>query len=278
MKFPYVTVNEITPKLHGFYKISHEAYHQGPGISSSRLKKALVSRAAYEHPDNTDSTALAFGRAFHMAILEPGLYQHTYRTFKGASRNSKAWDDFSMQMRAMDKEAILESEVEQINGMIAAIQDHPEYGNLPDCDSEIMAITTCKETGLQIKCKSDLFGGAIVDFKSTSSGLTSSDFLYEVVKYKYHLSAAFYQDIIATLTGEKLPFIAVPVTKKAPFECEFYALSDELLEEGRKLYKAALRTIRNWEGVEKTVKRLRVLHSTPRVAYSTDDILDFLGG
>ncbi len=283
MKFPYVTIQDIAPEHTGFYRISHEAYHRGIGISSSRVKKALKSYDAYTQAVDEDSQALAFGRAFHMAILEPELYRKRYKLFDGASRNSKAWDIFSADAEKDGREALLASEHIQIGHMIGCIDSHPEYAKLPTFDSEIMAIARCPDTALQLKCKADLFGHAIVDFKTTSSGVTPADFMHDVVKWNYHVSAAFYQDIIERLTGERLPFILVPVTKKAPFECEFYTLSAELLDEGRKLYKAALHRIAKWSVMQpetrtRVEKKMRVLHPNARVLYSTVDTLAFIEG
>lgn len=283
MKFPYISVPAITPEMSGFYRISHEAYHAGPGISSTRVKKALQSYAAYSHLFDEDSEALAFGRAFHMAMLEPDLYSMQYRTTPLASRRSKAWDDFAAFQKTAGRQPLLESEDVTISEMITCIRGHPEYAKLPGFDAEIMGITQCAETGLQIKCKADLFGAGIVDFKSTSGGVTASDFMGDIVRWRYHVSAAFYQDIIAQLTGERLPFIVIPVTKKAPFECEFYRLSDALLEEGRKLYKAGLRRIKGWlslspERLATVDKHMRVLHPTARVLYGTTETLTYIEG
>lgn len=279
MKFPYASVDSITHDLNGFYRISHEAYHSGPGISSSRLKKALVSWAAYVHKGEYDSAALAFGRAFHMAILEPDLFDNRYAIYTGAVRRGKSWDDF--QERAKGFEILTTEESWTIDGMIQAVRSHPEFARLPKFDAEIMAITTCPETHFKIKCKADLFGHAIVDFKTTSSGLQPGEFLNDIIKWRYHVSAAFYQDIIQLLTGERLPFVVVPVTKKAPYECEFYNLSDEILEEGRKLYKAALRRIKKWSSIDSDKiyaadKRMRTLYPSQRLMYSTQELLDFV--
>jgi hypothetical protein len=218
-----------------------------------------------------------------MHLLEPGLALEAYRRIDLATRKSKAWDLFAAECHAKGKEPLLDCEDDQIMLMCGAIYLHPEYAKLPEFDAEIMAINRCPDTGLQIKCKADLFGHAIVDFKSTSSGVTPAEFLNDVIKWNYHVSAAFYQDVIWLCTGERLPFVVVPVTKKAPFECEFYTLSDEMLEEGRKLYKAGLKRIRNWslwpESERITAeKKMRTLYPNGRLLYSTLDTLRFIEG
>lgn len=279
MKFPYQTIAHIAPDTpQGLYRISHEAYHQGAGLSSTKVKKALKSRAIFDTPQE-DSDAMAFGRAFHAALLEPELYSKKYSKAPLATRKSKAWDDFSRACGFSGLEPMLTHEHIDIMDMVHAIKSHPEYAALSRHDAEIAAISRCPDTGLLIKCKADLFGHAIVDFKSTSDGLRPSEFINSVLKWDYHVSAAFYQDIMFQVLGERLPFIVVPVTKKDPIECEFYTLGDDVIAEGRKLYKGALRRIAKWRGPAPVQeKRMRTLAANARMIYTTVDTLDFIEG
>lgn len=269
--------------MNGFYRIDHEAYHTGLGLSSSRVKKALHSYAAYHHEDTYDSASLAFGRAFHASLLEPGAFAAKWVTAPdfGGHPNSTAFREAKRNWydSHRGKEILTAEDARTIEAMVDAVHAHPEYAHLPHFDAEIMGITTCALTGLLIKCKVDFFGHAIIDFKSTSSGLTPSDLLNDIIKWKYHVSAAFYQDIITQITGERLPFIIVPVTKKAPFECEFYTLSSELLAEGRKLYQTALRQIKIWQDHGKPAeKTMRTLYPNARLLYSARETIEFIEG
>ncbi len=282
MKFGFPLVTQIEHGMRGFYRIGHDEYHNGVGISSTKIKKALVSYAAYVQEDTFDSAALAFGRAFHAALLEPELFAATYVVAKDipGNKNSNAYKaEFAAWGESVaGKEIISIEDAAAIAQMIETIKAHSEYGQIGPANSEVMAITTCKETGFHIKCKIDLFSASITDFKSTSSGLSPADVINDMVKWKYHVSAAFYQDIVYDLTGERLPFRVIPVTKKAPFDCEFYQLSDELLEEGRKLYKAGLKRIARWASApeSRTTKTMRTLYPSARVVYNTKDVLDFI--
>lgn len=286
MKFPYRTVSAITPDLHGFYRISHEAYHDGLGISSSRIKKALMSRAAYTHREETDSSALAFGRAFHAALLEPDLFASRWavaQRFPGhpnSNEHKAAKEEWFRHHQG--REILSADDATIISEMLRTVKSHPFFEALGLGDTEIMAISTCPDTQLKIKCKADVLGAAITDFKTTSSGVRASDFLQDVVKWGYHVSAALYQDIVADHVGERLPFVVVPITNKAPFECEFYKMSDEILDEGRKLYKAGLRRIKRWENESESdtnsKKVLRTLYPNARVLYTTKDTIDFIEG
>ncbi len=281
MKFSYPTVDTITCDLRGLYRISHDAYHVGPGISSSRLKKALISHASYISEDKIDSAALTFGRAFHAALIEPNVFAQEWTVlpeFEGHP-NSNAYKStrFEWLKENQGKQVLDRESNATIISMLGTVKSHPEYAGIAGHSAEIMGVTQCLDTGFLIKCKCDLLGHNIVDFKTTSSGITKSEFMYDVVKWRYHVSAAFYQDIISSIVGYKLPFWIIPVTKKAPFECEFYELSDDLLEEGRKLYKAALRRIKRWETVKPAGdKKLRMLQPNSRMINETREIIEFI--
>jgi hypothetical protein len=282
MKFAYPKIEAISPDMRGFYQIDHDAYHTGPGISSTRVKKALISYAHYHHVQ-PDTEALAFGRAFHAALVEPEAFAAQWVKMpridghpnSNAYKAEKAdWLSANVGRNVMSDEVAA-----TIDYMVTAVREHPEFAKLAGFDAEIMGITHCNETGLQTKCKVDLFSNVIVDFKTTSSGLSPSETLNDIVKWRYHVSAAFYQDIIYALTGERLPFLVVPVTKKLPFECEFYQLSSEVLEEGRKLYKAGLRRIKKWQDSQKSEEKcLRMLYPNGKMLYSTQDTINFLEG
>lgn len=283
MRFEYPNVTAITPQLEGFYRIDHEAYHAGPGISSTRVKRALGSYASYIM-EREDTDALAFGRAFHMALLEPLLFAHTYVPPPSINghKNSNAYKaDYAAWLQSIEgRIPISNDDWEAIFAMVKSVGNHPLC---PAAKSvEIMGITTCPETGYQLKCKADVFDGVIVDYKSASGPISDAEFTNEVLKWRYHVSAAFYQDIFWRLTGERFRFIVVPVQKKAPYECEYYELPEEFLTEGRRLYKAGLKRMRKWESMPESArflsdKRKRVLRPTPRLLYTTTDILNFIG-
>lgn len=283
MNFGYPVIQQITSDLHGFYRIDHEAYHQGLGISSTKVKKALTSYKQFYHEENYDSAALAFGRAFHAYLLEPELFAAKWGVVPeiAGNKNSNAYkEEYARKVSELQgRELISAEDFRSIKQMAAVARAHPDFPK--DFDAEIMAVATCPETGLLLKCKSDMFKSAIVDFKTTSVGLKPAEFLNDMTKWGYHVSAAFYQDVIALVIGERLPFDVVPVLKpdaqgKRAIDCEIYRLSDDLLDQGRQLYKAGLRQILKWQNNQPETKRKRVLYPNARMVYSTKDILEFI--
>lgn len=288
MKFAYPKISTIDMNTSpGFYSMTNEAYHAGSGLSSSRVKKALESHAAFHAPPPEPTDAMAFGTAFHCALLEPEVFAAKYVRAKAieGNKNSNAYKaELAAWISSVpDGSTILSTDdFDTIQAMVAVVKDHPEWARMPAYDCELTAIASMD--GMQVKCRADSFGSAIYDFKTTSGLVTPGPFSWAVMEFGYHVSAAFYQDIFHLLTGERLPFIIVPVSKpgrSGVIDCEYYELSDGVLAEGRKLYQCAMRRISRWYSEpqhHKTEKRIRLLNPTTNMLYRTTEIIDFLEG
>ena len=76
----------------GIYSgISNDAYHSGPGDSSSRIKTALTSAAHYLAYKSTDATpAMALGTAIHALVLEPDTWRNELVIAPDINRRTKA--------------------------------------------------------------------------------------------------------------------------------------------------------------------------------------------
>lgn len=283
----YPRVSEITDDLEGLYRIDHEPYHRGPGISSSSVKDALVSQGDYYYNrvnPKEPTPAMAFGTAFHMALLEPDLFEKRYVVppeFSGAGMKARkeAW-----QAEHDGAEIIKADDQAKLDAMVLSVTSHPLWSTFKTFDRELMAIERDKNSGLLLKCKADLIGSCIVDVKTTSSAASPSEFRQACRFFGYHTSAAFYQDLVASVTGIKMRFIHVVVEKSAPHGAAFYEMTDEFLAEGRKLYHAGLDQIILWNN---KMHRGKSIHSygvgviplapNAQVLYNTKDVLENIG-
>ena len=56
-----------------YHSISNDSYHNGPGISSSQIKKAINQSAGHAlfKSESKTTPAMAFGTAFHTYAMEP---------------------------------------------------------------------------------------------------------------------------------------------------------------------------------------------------------------
>ncbi len=214
-----------------------------------------------------------------MAVLEPDLFAGRWAVAPRFDRRYKTGKAAAEEWEAANvgKETLTSDEMDQIEAMAAALRRHPKWADLASYVPEVMIIRQDQETGLQLKCKADLFGGAIVDVKTTMCA-APMDFERSVLNFGYHISTAFYQDLAFVETGVRLPFIHVAVEKKPPFGVAFYELSPEYLAEGRKLWQAGARRIAAWatrtDQVASYGTEIRVLHPKPRVIYRTQEYLD----
>lgn len=273
--FNYPTIPAITYDTpSGFYRINNDAYHASPGLSSSRIKSAIKGYAHYTKPqEQTD--AMAFGTAFHAAMLEPDEWAK-YRVSPDVDKRSKAYKDWVASLPD-GSQIISYDDADLIRRMCAAVLQHLDWPGLVG-HNEVAAVARMGET--LVKCKADAIAGQIVDLKSTSGAVTPGAFMRSVVDFGYHTSAAFYQDIFHLLTGERLPFVIIAVSKN-PVDVEIYELSEEVLEKGRALYQAGMRRIARWGADAASVKlekRKRVLHPTSYMLYNATETLEFIGG
>lgn len=285
MSFTYPTLTALSPETpRGLYKIGHEAYHDGPGISSSDIKNALVSYGYYAYKKEADEEprpSLEFGKAFHMALLEYDLFADTYRVAPDVDRRTKdgkaKWADFLAELGG-SRRAISADDWESIFTLTRAVREHPRWTDVGNLSAEIAAIAPCATHGIR-KCKPDLLGSAIIDVKTTICA-APWEFNKAVTRFGYHISAAFYQDVIKEVTGESLPFVFIVVEKKPPFGVAFYTLSDEYLREGRLLYQAGLARISKWDNMPPERRALhygssiQVLTPTAGTLYRTKDLIE----
>jgi hypothetical protein len=280
MLFGYQKVEEITENLHGLYIIDHEKYHAGPGLSSTKVKKALGSPEEYFHQEDTDTAALKFGRAFHAFTLEPDVWQNEFvvqEMFPGHP-NSNLYKEAKAEWIAnvaQGRQIVSQEDFKTINLMADEVHNHPDFDH-SKFTAEVMAIAKCPRTGLLLKCKSDMFSGDIVDIKSTSGKVTPHGFINDIVKYNYHVSAAFYVDVTEMASGIRPKFFLMPVSKKAPFICERYQIGEDLLHEGRLLYQAALDRIKKWNGKIPNYKKTHIINANNWVRSKSKDIISYL--
>jgi len=81
----------------------------------------------------------------------------------------------------------------------------------------------------------------IVDLK-TCDDLTW--FEADARRFRYHNQLAFYQSVLAEVTGELVPVHVVACEKKEPYRCGVWRVSDDTLAIARKENEAAIRRLK----------------------------------
>ena len=220
--------------------MTEQEYRQHPAVNKSTLWEMRKSPAHYkwvlEHPRD-DTAALKFGRAFHMAVLQPEEFNSSYLIAPDIDRRTKAgreaWQQFVSE--AGNKELISQSDYDMINGMYEAIWTNDDAkALLEECETEKPVFWVDDATGIECKCKMDAVKpGTLVDLKSCCDASTNA-FLREALRYGYDVQSAHY------LRGYRSLNLAVPnatfwfiaVEKTPPYAVNVIRASDAFIDRG----------------------------------------------
>lgn len=221
--------------------LSNADYHAHPAVSKSGLDQIRRSPLhywnRYLNPDRIiepPTPAMILGSALHARVLEPALYNDEYIVApEGIDRRTKEgklrWADFEAESEGR---VILKAEdALQIESMAAAVHRHPAARailRLPGkCEQSYF--WTDETSGEKCKCRPDWHSDdrqLIADVKTTEDA-SPRGFMRSVMKYRYHVQAAFYSQGIG---AEQ--FVLIAVEKKSPFAVAVYATPLELFERG----------------------------------------------
>ena len=242
--------------------MSSEDYFAHPAISRSGLSKINRSPRHFL-TQQSETTAMLEGKAFHCAVLEPDHFNHRYSVApSGIDRRTKegkaSWTEFVESSKGT---IVLTAEQgEKIKDMQAGLNDVSIVSDLlADGRAEVSAFWQEKCRGLDIKCKcrpdfvsSD--GEWMVDLKTTSGFADPESFSKTVANFAYHSQAAWYLRGWEAVSGILPTFVFVVVENKAPWGVAAYTLDESAIAEGWLRSLAALRKFADWvaEGCEDT--------------------------
>lgn len=253
--------------------LTNAEYHAHPAVSKSGLDQVRRSPLhfwnRYLNPNRIiepPTPAMVLGSALHARVLEPTLYADEFIVApEGVDRRTKEgklrWADF--EAKADGKTVIKAEDAAQIEAMAAAVHAHPAARTilrLPgQCEQSYF--WTDEATGEACKCRPDWHSDdrrLIADVKTTEDA-SPRGFIRSVMKYRYHVQAAFYS---SSLKAEQFLFIAVE--KRPPYCVAVYATPPELIERGLKEAVEDLRLIatcraeNRWPGYGDEIQALAV--------------------
>jgi exodeoxyribonuclease VIII len=221
------------------HKMTHAEYLSAPGVSASTLK-TIIENPAKLFVDQKESEAMAFGTAFHMAVLEPELFKINCVVAPQVDRRTKAGKaEFELFSSSCEGKIILSpEEYDRIRFMTDKVLSHRVASNLLDgSEKEISIFRDCSITGLSRKSRADILKrhiSTVADLKTIRD--CSRDYISkEIVARRYFLSAAYYLDNFDCET-----FVWVFVGKEPPFQVETYYAGEKTIRAGRDLYLKAL--------------------------------------
>ena len=229
-------------------KDTNEEYHSKKDyISASGLK--MIAKKSVHHYLNADfksTPSMAFGTAVHTAIYEPSEFYKDYHIIPKTDRRTKAGKELyaEHQAKAEGKEVLDEADHQRILTILKNLDKNQQAKDYVLGEKELSHYLEYE--GIKVRVRPDCVNkvaGFISDVKTCQDNSPRA-FLSDVYKYKYHIQAAFYMDM---LNVNKLVFIAIETN--APYSVENYVLSDELIEKGRQEYKKA---IADWKYYQET--------------------------
>ncbi len=229
--------------------ITFAEYRAVPAVNASSLKAMILDReeakysaAAYhhiqEHP-RTDTAALAQGRAFHCAALEPLAFPTRYLVYDG-ERRGKDWTDFHDSAPA-GAEILTRTEYDAVVDMAEAVLGDDAAARLLTGGEPEQTITWTDEvTGLPCKCRADYLGGYhVTDLKSTKD-VSTRELSKAIYYYAYDVQAAHYLAGHRAEFGTEAEFWFVWCSKEEPREVRVGRLCEDAVWAGEELRRELL--------------------------------------
>ena len=225
------------------YNETDSAYRAAEGLSKSAIDRLLRCPAEYKAGAPFDTSSLAFGRALHMAVLQPENFRQAYRAaqFSGATKAGKA----ERQEAAAAGQTVLSAgDWSKIAAMRQNIQAHPLAGRLLRAgwpEASIYWDEPDPVSGVPRQCKGradwladDPDTGAVwlVDVKTTSGALSAQGLARHVAEYRYHRQAAWYTRGVERNARRVQGFVFIFTSTQAPHLCACCKLDGDALTIG----------------------------------------------
>jgi hypothetical protein len=172
-------------------------------VSNSRLsafKRSPAHLITYLTTDKIQTPAMAFGSAFHMALLQPDLFPSSYAVAPDLDRRSKEgklqYDKFVYE--ADGKTVISTADYAIIDEMLQATMANTIASELLSSCKQFEAEFSWNnaDTGTPMRGFIDAIGpNYIIDIKTTTNADPQS-FQWDIFRNYYHRQAAIYLDAI----------------------------------------------------------------------------------
>lgn len=236
----------------GVYKIPVSLYREIDAVNFSSLKHMGESAKSYlwhkDHPIE-ETAAMAFGTAFHSAVLEPDKFADEYVCApEGHDGRTKEGKAFKAELEAQGQILLSRDQMAQIQEMAGNFRGHPLIGPYltEPGTPEITFIWNDAETGLLCKGRLDrlLDDGRIFGVKTTTK-FNARQFASHAWELAYQAQWAFYYDGAIALGLTVPEIVEGVVSTNGPYDAALYVVDDDILKRGRIMYRSWLRTLAN---------------------------------
>jgi hypothetical protein len=233
--------------------LPHDAYLAHPALSASGAKTLVrpggPARFRHERDNPRPPTdAMDLGTAAHAAVLGTGP---TIAVVDADSWRTKAAQQQRDQARAEGLVPMLFTDARKVADMAAALRAHPIASRLlhPDTGApEVSLFYRDPQYGVDRRCRVDFLRDPdpngrllLVDYKTTKSADPAA-VDRAVADYGYHLSGAWYRDVIVGLgLARSVPVVLVFQETSAPYLVHVVELDAPWLRIGEDLARRAMR-------------------------------------
>lgn len=239
-----------------------DEYHAWEAASNSRLTKLMKSPQhlrAYLEAEHTDTPALSFGRAAHVAILEPDAFRSQYGTASQCIAKTKKGERCSktgtwpivgggaLCTTHLSEEAEVDESIELLTdadfaaclAMRDSVHAMKRAGGMLAGDGDVELSIAWDDPTTGVRCKGrldrlslDLPGGVIVDLKTTNDASLLS-FERSIFSFGYHRQAGMYLDGAKEVGITAKHYVILAVEKKPPYGVGVFRLTEGAIDGGR---------------------------------------------
>ena len=219
-------------------------------VSNSRLsafKRSPKHLIQYLTDKKEATPAMEFGKAFHMALLEPDLFVETYVIAPDVDRRTKEGKDIYFKFVANQPaniNIISSSDVSKISQMVESLINNPVASELlANCPKrETSILWDNMDTMIPMKGIIDAHcQDYIIDIK-TCADAQPDKFQRDAYYSDYHRQAAIYMDAVPTAKE----YYLIAIEKDSPYAISVHRMDQSIIEKGREQYLNLLGEYRNW--------------------------------
>ena len=210
-------------------------------VTNSQLglikKDVRTYKMMRDYPElRKETLPMIFGRAYHVAMLEPNEFNDKVLVFNSATRTTKGYKEFKVD-NPKAPTIILQKEYDKIMYMQDVLFSHNEVNDLLQKEGEREIANAWKDDDSDVFCKGKADyrnGKTLIDLKTTGDG-SFYGFSNSCKKYGYDRQSAFYMDGFGCDE-----FVFITQEKERPYNVSIFYAGDEFIERGRAEYKYLL--------------------------------------
>lgn len=271
---PAEEATEVADIADGIYlDLDEEAYHADKGTISKTGLWTLHSKTPAHFrfaPPREHEPVLDFGKALHLAVLQPELA--ATKLIQGPKdRRGNKWKD--ALAGAIEAKGVLlpEDRYNEVMLIQETAHRHPVIKKLISVETvcEASAFWTDKRTGVRLRCRPDIYAPPIeimADLKSTADA-SAWNWARTAANLGYHVQEPLYTEGWQAAGGGAVNgFVFICIEAKAPFCTVVYELEPSAAAEGQAAFETAVDKYKvcldadEWPGYPIEVQSLDIPH------------------